>query len=151
MTLDPRNAIVALFTDKRIPATTEYGTEYVGITLREDNMNATLANDQVGLMLLEQIPNTIITTIAVGGKTVMEMAYILVNLWVVRKKGMKNPDVYMKAILDTFENTIIDHQWDIDTDTRVIQTDSISTIPSDSPELMRRAIMLTAWGYRVRP
>ncbi len=64
---------------------------------------------------------------------------------------MKNPDVYMKAVLDAFENAIIDHQWDIDADTRVIQIDSIEAIPSDSPELMRRAIMLTAWGYRVRP
>lgn len=151
MTLDPRNAIVALFTDGRIGATTEYGIEYVAIQLREDNMNATVTNDQVGLMLLEQIPRTQITTISIGGKTVMELGTILANLWVVRKKGMKNPDVFVKAILDTFENMILDHQWDIDANTRVIQTDSIETIPSDSPELMRKAIMLTAWGYRTRP
>jgi len=151
MTLDPRNAIVALFTNGKIGATTEYGTEYVAIQLREDNMNATITNDQVGLLLLEQIPSTTITSISIGGKTVMEMTSILGNLWVVRKKGMKNPDVFIKGILDVFENMILDHQWDIDANTRVIQTDSIMTIPSDSPELMRKSIMLTAWGYRVRP
>ena len=151
MTLDPRNAIVALFTGGRIGATTEYGTEYIGIQLREDNMNAMVTNDQAGLLLLEQIPTTTITTISIGGKTVMDLVRILGNLWIVRKKGMKNPDVFMKAILDSFENMIIDHQWDIDADTRVLQLDSIETIPSDSPELMRRAIMLTAWGYKVRP
>lgn len=151
MTLDPRNAIVALFAAGRIGATTEYGTEYVAIQLREDNMNATITNDQAGLMLLEQIPRTRIITISIGGKTVMDLATILANLWIVRKKGMKNPDVFMKGILDSFENEIIDHQIDIDADTRVIQLDSIETIPSDSPELMRRALMLTAWGYKVRP
>lgn len=151
MTLDPRNAIVALFAAGRIGATTEYGTEYVGIQLREDNMGAQMTNDTAGLMLLEQIPRTTITTISIGGKTVMELVRILANLWIVRKKGMKNPDVFMKGILDSFENEIIDHQIDIDADTRVIQLDSIETVPSDSPELMRRAIMLTAWGYKVRP
>jgi len=151
MTIDPRNAIVALFTGGRVGATTEYGTEYVAIQLREDNMNATVTNDQAGLILLEQIPREQIITISIGGKTVMEMATILANLWVVRKKGMKNPDVFMKAVLDAFENAIIDHHTDIDADTRDIQITGIETLPSDSPELMRKAIMLTAWGYRVRP
>ena len=151
MTIDPRNAIVALFTGGRIGATTEYGTEYIGIQLREDNMNATVTNDQSGLILLEQIPRTQIITISIGGKTVMDMATILCNLWIVRKKGMKNPDEFMKAVLDAFENEIIDHHTDIDVDTRDIQITSIETLPSESPELMRRAIMLTAWGYKTRP
>ena len=151
MTLDPRNAIVALFAAGRIAGTTDYGTEYVGIQLREDNMTAMITNDQAGLMLLEQIPRTQIITISIGGKTVMDMATILANLWITRKKSLKNPDVFMKGILDSFENEIIDHHNDLDADTRVIQVDSIETIPSDSPELMRRAIMLTAWGYKVRP
>jgi hypothetical protein len=151
MTIDPRNAIVALFTNSRVGATTEYGTEYVGIQLREDNMNATVTNDQIGLILLEMIPMEQIITISIGGKTVTEMATILANIWVVRKKGMKNPEVFVKAILDAFENMIIDHQIDIDADTRVIEVTSIETLPSESPELMRKAIMLTAWGYKVRP
>jgi len=151
MTLDPRNAIVALFTNGMIGANTEYGMKYVPVQLREDNMNATITGDQAGLILLEQIPQTTITTISIGGKTVMDMVNILANLWVVRKEGMKNPDVFIKAILDSFENEIIDHHTDIDADTRVIQIDGIVTLPSDSPALMRRAIMLSAWGYKTRP
>jgi hypothetical protein len=134
-----------------IGATTEHGTLYVGVQLREDNMNATMPSNHAGLMLLEQIPMTQVITISIGGKTVMHMAQILCNLWVVRKDGMKNPDVFVKSILDQFENEIIDHHTNIDADTPVIEMTSIQTLPSDSPELMRKAIMLTAWGYKVRP
>ena len=154
MTLDPRNAIVALFTNGIIAGTTEFGNKYVLVQLREDNMNATIntaATDQVGVILLEQIPRTTVTTISIGGKTVCDLVTIVANLWVVRREGMMNPDVFIKAILDAFENAIIDNHTDIDADTRVIQIDGIMTIPSESPELMRRAIMLSAWGYKVRP
>lgn len=150
--LDPRNAIVALFTNGTIGATTEYGTAYVSVQLREDNMNVTMPSTGLaGVLILEQIPQTTVTTISIGGKTVMEMAQILCNLWVRRTEGMKNPETFIMAVLDAFENAIIDNHTDIDSDTRDIEVSCILSVPSDSPELIRKAVMLTAWGYKVRP
>jgi len=151
MTLDPRNAIVALFTDGLISASTEDGTKYVGIMLYEDNPTRMSKRDWAGVIILEQVPNATIVTISIGGKVINEMVTILANMWVDKKPGMLNPDVFVKAVLDAFQNAIIDHHTDIDTDTKFIQVTSIQTLPSDSPEVMRRAITLSAQGYRIRP
>ena len=147
--LDPRNGIVSLFSNSRIGATTEYGTRYVSVELREDNENATLSHDNTGVILLEK-PDITSHVIKIDGKTTEDVATILANMWIKKEKGMKNPDEFVNSILDTFQNEIIDHHLDPDSTTRVITFDGVVNVPSESPELIRKTIMLTACGYKIR-
>ncbi|RLI52663.1 MAG: hypothetical protein DRP09_17460 [Candidatus Thorarchaeota archaeon] len=145
---DPRNEIVGFFSNGRISASTEYGTRYISVQLREDNEDATLQYDDIGLLLLDP-PELTSQVIKVNGKTTEDTVTIVANLWIYRTEGMKNPETFVTSVLDTIQNTIIDNHLDA-TNNRLYQFDYVVSIQSETKELIRKAIMLTVKQFKIR-
>lgn len=145
---DPRNEIVALFTSSHIGASTQGGTRYVGIDIREDNEEAKLKYDNIGVIILEP-PETNNEVINIDGKTTEDTVMILGNMWVKREQLMKHPDVFINSILNTFHETILTNHLDISADCRLIVFNWARTIPSETKDMYRRTFMLTGLGYNI--
>lgn len=149
--IDPRRAIAALFDNGRITATDDgLGDVQVGVQVREDNMAMIRLDDTVGMVILQPIPSQPVTTFA-GGNTALEQANIMVDVWVEMTDGMTTPDKVMKQVLNAIQNMVMDHHTDVDADTCDLVVAGFLDVPSDSPKLLRKAVMLTACGYKIRP
>ena len=147
--IDPRNEIVALFTNSRILGTTDYGDAYVQVYLREDwDEDETLEGSDLGTLVLEE-PTIHPAVVCVGGKTYEETITLICNLWVYKHKSMKNPEDFVKSIVNVFQNTIIDNHSTM-SDVEDIWLGEVIPVPSQSKEVYRKTILLYATGHKIR-
>lgn len=101
---DPRDALIALFTNNKVSASTEYGTEYVTICNREDNQDCNITGNDAGVLVLEE---PIADSRDIGGTAHENILLIKGNLWVTAKEGMKNPHTFINSIITTIETTVM--------------------------------------------
>lgn len=146
--IDPRNDIVALFTNSRISASSDMGTKYIKVDLREDNENATVTGNDLGAMILER-PDNNMECINVDGMTYEDTATIICNLWIRLDMALKNPDVFIKNVVDAFENKIVDNHLSL-AGCRNIVLGGSRPVVSQSKEVFRRTIVLYAVGHKIR-
>jgi hypothetical protein len=99
---DPRDSLIGLFTNSKVSASTEYGTEYVKVCNRENYQPGTLSDNDTGVLVLEE---PIIDVRDIGGTAHEDVLLIKGNLWVTRKEGMKNPQTFINSIINTIETT----------------------------------------------
>lgn len=149
--IDPRNDIIALFTDGKVSGATDYGTGYIGIDLVEDNEEKTIKdNTDLGLIILE-VPVGYPELITVGGKTYEDGAIIKCNLWIYKDKPIKNhPDYFINNIIDAFQNKIIDNNVSLSSCEEIKLQGAVNVIPSGSDHLYRRSWDLFAHGFKIR-
>ena len=146
--IDPRNDIVALFTNGRISASSDMGTKYIKVDLREDNKNSEITGNDLGAMILEA-PDNNMACINVNGKTYEDVATIICNLWIRKAISLKNPDAFVKNIINAFENKIIDNHLSL-AGCRNIVLGGSRPVKSQSKEVYRRTIVLYAVDHKIR-
>ena len=149
--IDPRNDIVALFTNAKVTGSTDYGTGYVGIDLAVDNEEKTIKDDtDLGLIILEE-PVGYPELISVGGMTYEDGVIIKCNLWIYKDKPIKNnPDYFIKNIINAFQDKIIDNHISLNSCREVKPQGPVNVIPSGSDHLYRRSWDLFAYGFKIR-
>ena len=146
--IDPRNDIVGLFTNSRVSGSSDHGTKYVKVDLREDNENAEITGKDLGALILES-PVVSPSNISVNGKTYEESITQICNLWIRKHVSLKNPDSFINNIVNSFQNTIVDNHLSLSS-VGDIWLGDVLPVASQSSEVYRRSLLLHATGYKIR-
>lgn len=146
---DPRDDIIALFTNSIISTTASYGygTDYIKIDLREDNPEGTIDyKNYAGCMLLESPEEGTPRPRNIGGGKDETPIVITCNLWIRKKKGMKDLNKYINGIIDTFQKTIRTNQLDVVTN-GILRNGGFRNLQATNPDLIRKVGTIYAYKY----
>ena len=146
--IDPRNDIVGLFTNGRVSGSSDHGTKYVKVDLREDNGDAVITGNDLGVLILEA-PSVSPVCVSVGGKTYEESITQVCNLWIRKHVSLKNPDSFISSIVNSFQNMIVDNHLSLSS-VRDIWLGDVVPVASQSGEVYRKSLLLHAIGYKIR-
>ena len=144
---DPRETIKGLFTNNKISGTDTYGTEYVELDIRERNPEGVMKYNSAGVMLLESpiVGKPILVNIG-GNKHKIPMT-IKCNMWIKKQKSMKEPDTFIKNIINTFQTTIRTNQTGIVSNGVVEGFGEVYPVPSESDDVYHRVLNIYAYNY----
>ena len=139
---DPRNDIKGLFTNNRISASDKYGNnDYVEIVIGHWKNQPEQEIRYAGVLFLED-PRCVLEDATIGGDRTEYTLIVDANLFVRKKKNIRDYWSFVNSVVNTFETTIRSNRANLSSCDDCIVTNVLSP-PSESGYFYRRVIEIT--------
>ena len=140
---DPRSNIINLFSNNMVSASDGYTNHYVELYIRERNPDGDINYNSAGALIMD-FPVSSSEEVSIGGHKHETEMIIPALLWIRKKKNMKNPDVFIKNVINTIQTTIRTNRLSLVTNGDVEPFFNINPRPSQSQDVYEYVINIKA-------